>query len=208
MITHERQSLGAPLARSLDRIGAAGVSSEMLSTLLDDIAVRPVLTVHPTEVARRSRLDKLAAVAAVAALLEDPEGPRRHRQLREVLDLLWQTDEIRVGAPEPIDEARNGIYYLESLAHGPLPDLLDDFTEDLAGRGVALPLDARPVRLGTWIGGDRDGNPNVRPGTTRDVLRLQAVRGLRLLQQQVDATSRVMPSSPSARRTLLRNDSR
>ena len=154
---------------------------------LRHIAVRPVFTAHPTEVARRSTIDKLRRVAA---LLEEPEGRRRTRRLEEAVELLWHTDEIRVEPPEPIDEARNIVYYLEGLSAAAVPDVLDELRDQLADRGVELPPDARPLSFGSWVGGDRDGNPNVTPETTRDVLRLQATHGIRMLQRKVDALRR------------------
>lgn len=183
---------GSPLGRALDRVAARGLTADRMTELLGEVAVRPVLTAHPTEVARRSRLDKLHRVAV---LLDEDDSPRRGRRLREAVDLLWQTDEIRRRPPEPADEARNGVYYLEALAHGPLPDLLEELGDQLAEHAVELPLAARPVRLGTWIGGDRDGNPNVSAEATRDVLRLQAVRGIRVIEVQTDALRRQLSVS-------------
>ena len=151
------------------------------------VAVRPVFTAHPTEVARRSTIDKLRRVAA---LLEEPDSPRRTRRLQEAVELLWLTDEIRVEPPEPTDEARNVVYYLEGLSGGALPDVLEELRDGLATLGVELPVDVRPLRFGSWVGGDRDGNPHVTPATTREVLTLQAVHGLRLLRGLVDRVRR------------------
>ncbi|MBO9522857.1 MAG: phosphoenolpyruvate carboxylase [Nocardioidaceae bacterium] len=182
-----RRQEGTWLHQAVGRIAAAGVEPDELGKALEHVGVRPVLTAHPTEVARRSTLDKLRRVAA---LLGEEDGPRRTARLREAIDLLWQTDEIRVEPPEPVDEARNGVYYLEGLAAGAVPDVLEDLRDELALRGVALPVEARPLRFGSWIGGDRDGNPNVTPATTREVLGLQAIHGIRLLQQRVDGLRR------------------
>ena len=114
--------------------------------------------------------------------------------------MLWRTDEIRVEPPQPIDEARNGIYYLEGLAAGALPDVLEELRDQLAAIGVELPPEVRPLRFGTWIGGDRDGNPNVTPATTREVLELQAVHGIRLLTGQVEPAA----AGPLGQRAALR----
>jgi phosphoenolpyruvate carboxylase len=180
-------STGGWLAQTVSRIADAGVDAEALTAELGQVTVRPVFTAHPTEVARRSTLDKLRRVAA---LLEEVESPQRARRLAEAIELLWQTDEIRVEPPEPVDEARNGVYYLEGLAAGAVPDVLEELRDELANLDVELPVEARPLRFGTWIGGDRDGNPNVTPETTREVLVLQAVHGLRLLQAKVDGVRR------------------
>ena len=178
---------GGWVARALSRIRDADVEPEVLQTELARLRVQPVFTAHPTEVARRSTWDKLRQIAA---LLEAPEGPRRQRRLEEAVELLWSTDEIRIEPPEPVDEARNGIYYFEGLAASALPDVVEELREQLSGMGAALPLTARPLQFGSWMGGDRDGNPNVTPEVTREVLRLQAVHGLRLLRTLVDRLRR------------------
>ena len=183
---------GGWIAEALARIDDAGVPAETLSEAVRHVTVRPVFTAHPTEVARRSTLDKLRRVAA---LLDEPDSPKRTRRLAEAIELLWQTDEIRVEPPEPVDEARNGVYYLEGLAAAAVPDVLEELRDQLAARGVSLPASTRPLRFGSWIGGDRDGNPNVTPETTREVLTLQAVHGIRLLQRMVDGVRRSLSVS-------------
>ncbi len=121
----------------------------------------------------------------IASALDLPDGPARTRRLQELVELLWLTDELRLERPLPVDEARNGIYFLEGLAVAAVPDVIRDLRDGLRSVGVELPIDARPIRFGTWIGGDRDGNPNVTPATTRDVLRLQAEHGLATLRAMI-----------------------
>ncbi len=183
----ERREGGGWLDRTLERITSSGVGADDLQRQLAGICVRPVFTAHPTEVARRSTIDKLRAVAA---LLETPDSPRRTRRLEEVIQLLWHTDELRTQAPTPVDEARNGIYYLEGLSAAAVADVVDELRDQLARRDVTLPLDVRPLRFGTWMGGDRDGNPSVTADVTRDVLELQATHGLRLLGDLVNRLRR------------------
>ena len=121
-----------------------------------------------------------------ASLLDAPEGTRRSRRLREVIDLLWQTDEIRAQAPDPVDEARNGVYYLEGLSSGALLDVLEELGDRLSDYGVELPLEARPLLFGSWIGGDRDGNPQVTPSVTVAVLQLHAAHGISLIRRSIE----------------------
>ena len=186
-LLRERAEGGGWLERTLDRIVEAGTGSEELAAQLELLSVRPVFTAHPTEVARRSTIEKLRAVAAV---LQEPDSAGRTRRLEEVVQLLWLTDELRAEAPTPVDEARNGVYYLEGLSAGAVPDVVEELRNQLEARDLTLPIAARPLRFGTWMGGDRDGNPNVTAAVTRDVLELQAVHGLRLLGQLVDRLRR------------------
>ncbi|MEU7445078.1 phosphoenolpyruvate carboxylase [Streptomyces diastaticus] len=172
-----RAEEGGLLARTADRLKDA--DPEHLRETVQHLNVRPVFTAHPTEAARRSVLNKLRRVAE---LLETPviEADRRRHDTRlaENIDLVWQTDELRVVRPEPADEARNAVYYLDELHSGAVGDVLEDLTAELARVGVELPEDSRPLTFGTWIGGDRDGNPNVTPQVTWDVLLLQHEHGI------------------------------
>jgi phosphoenolpyruvate carboxylase len=182
---------GGWLGRTAARIAAAGVSSDDLARVVSRLEVRPVFTAHPTEAARRSTLTKLEAVAelldaeeADAALVPGPDlTPRTDRRLAEVIDLLWLTDELRLERPDPVDEARNATFYLEQVARSALPAVLDELDGVLDRFGVTLPVTATPVRFGTWTGGDRDGNPNVTPAATMQVLTLQHDVGIRVLDR-------------------------
>ncbi|WP_436740390.1 phosphoenolpyruvate carboxylase [Streptomyces sp. BBFR102] len=180
-----RAEEGGLLARTADRLKDA--DPEHLRATVQHLNVRPVFTAHPTEAARRSVLGKLRRIAE---LLETPviEADRRRHDTRlaENIDLVWQTDELRVARPEPADEARNAVYYLDELHAGAVGDVLEDLTAELARVGVELPEDSRPLTFGTWIGGDRDGNPNVTPQVTWDVLILQHEHGINDALEVVD----------------------
>ncbi|MFD3584275.1 phosphoenolpyruvate carboxylase [Streptomyces sp. NPDC058683] len=165
----------------------ADQAPELLAQAAGRLNVRPVFTAHPTEAARRSVLNKLRRIAA---LLDTPviESDRRRTDTRlaENIDLVWQTDELRVVRPEPADEARNAIYYLDELHADAVGDVLEDLTAELERVGVKLPDDTRPLTFGTWIGGDRDGNPNVTPQVTWDVLILQHEHGINDALEMID----------------------
>ncbi|MFA3841524.1 phosphoenolpyruvate carboxylase [Streptomyces sp. NPDC056910] len=180
-----RAAEGSLLARTADRLKDA--DADHLRETVRNLNVRPVFTAHPTEAARRSVLNKLRRVAA---LLETPviEADRRRydTRLAENIDLVWQTDELRVVRPEPTDEARNAIYYLDELHAGAVGDVLEDLTAELERVGVTLPAATRPLTFGTWIGGDRDGNPNVTPAVTWDVLILQHEHGINDALELID----------------------
>jgi phosphoenolpyruvate carboxylase len=191
-LAEQRADRGGPLAGSLTRVRERGVDADDVAQAVAQVSVRSVFTAHPTEVSRRTTLDKLRSVAA---LLDEPESPRRQARLEAAVDLLWQTDELRIDRPEVIDEARNGIYYLEGLTSAAVLDVLEELEEQLAPWKVDLPLTTSPLRFGTWMGGDRDGNPNVTPSTTRDVLRLQASHGITVIRRKVNDLRRTLSVS-------------
>jgi phosphoenolpyruvate carboxylase len=184
-----------PLEETGDRIGRAVtaglIDAELPAEVVDRLELRPVFTAHPTEASRRSVLDVLRGIAD---LLDAADDPRAHasrralvdRRLAELVDVLWQTDELRVERPQPADEARSAAYYLTSIATDVLPDLLEELDDTLRAIGVELPPTARPLRFGSWAGGDRDGNPNVTPAVTLQVLTLQHEFGIRVLVAAVD----------------------
>jgi phosphoenolpyruvate carboxylase len=176
---------GGWLEQAGQLIRARGLPSEQLSAAAERLAIRPVFTAHPTEAARRSTLAKLRAVAdlldaeAADPALAGAVSTKTNRRLAEVIDLLWQTDELRLERPEPTDEARNAVYYLNDLHKDAAPEVLTELAETFASLGVPLAQTARPLTFGTWIGGDRDGNPFVSADVTMKVLVLQHEYGIR-----------------------------
>lgn len=191
----KRDAEGSILARTADQLKDA--DPDHLRQTVENLGVRPVFTAHPTEAARRSVLNKLRRVAELLDAPATATGDKRRTDLRlaENIDLLWQTDELRVARPEPTDEARNAIYYLDELHANAVGDVLEDLAAELDRVGVALPATTRPLTFGTWIGGDRDGNPNVTPQVTWDVLILQHEHGITDALELVDLLRSALSNS-------------
>ncbi|MDX1659195.1 MAG: phosphoenolpyruvate carboxylase [Nitriliruptorales bacterium] len=188
------------LASTFRRLADAEVAGEELQAVLDRLELRPVFTAHPTESSRRSILRKIRWVAELLEEYNDPRSTSADHQrvevrLAEVIDLLWQTDELRLERPDPVDEARAVIYYFDELFSEVVPALFEEFARHLDEHGYELAPDQVPIRFGTWVGGDRDGNPNVTPAVTRDVLRVQADHALRDLLEAVERLATDLSSS-------------
>ena len=188
VLAQERINGGSWLTRAVDHILEAkksghSISDADLKKWLENFEVRPVFTAHPTEAARRSVLSKLSTISE---LLDDPDSPTRDRRLAEAVDLLWQTDELRLGRPEPLDEAINALYYLDDLFRLTIPEVLDDFSRELSRLGIKLAPTATPLTFGSWIGGDRDGNPNITPEITKQAIVLQMGHAIRVTLEALD----------------------
>jgi phosphoenolpyruvate carboxylase len=167
---------------------------------VSELQVRPVFTAHPTEAARRSILGKLSEISR---LLDTPKSISQDERLAETVDLLWQTDELRLDRPEPLDEAMNALYYLDDLAKQTVPEVLNDFARELKRLDIDLPVTSRPLTFGTWIGGDRDGNPNITPQVTEDAVVLQVGHAIRTtiaamdrLRQMLSVSTRIAGATP------------
>ena len=188
ILSEEREAEGSWISRAVDHIIEARESGRNftdseLRSWLSNFEVRPVFTAHPTEAARRSVLSKLGTIAD---LLDEKESASRERRLAEAVDLLWQTDELRLGRPEPLDEAINALYYLDDLLRFTMPEVLDDFARELKRLKVELAPTETPFTFGSWIGGDRDGNPNITPEITKQAIVLQMGHAIRVLIEAID----------------------
>ena len=200
ILDQDRELSGSWLSRAVDKIIDAKehpvtgheITNEDIAHWLSDFSVRPVFTAHPTEAARRSVLGKLGRVAN---LLDQESSDLQTRRLSETVDLLWQTDELRLGQPEPLDEATNALYYLDDLFTHTVPEVLDEFARELRRVGVAVSPTARPLSFGTWIGGDRDGNPNVTPDVTRETMVLQVGHAIRVTLAAMDEIRQILSVS-------------
>ncbi len=193
---HAAADRGEPLAETLAQTVATlvgwGLDADALAQALCDVEVRPVLTAHPTESTRRTVLTKLRRISILLRDLDVPEvlpddRRRLERDLAEELTSLWLTDDTRVRAPSVLDEVRNGLYWFDATLFDLVPHLYRHLAEAVATHHPDLQLPRhRFLRFGSWIGGDRDGNPNVTPQVTEATLREHQVTAIRLLRRSID----------------------
>ena len=208
----QRAAQGSAIQQMARRVNADPDAAADLQDLVGRIELRPVFTAHPTEVARRSVLTKLRKVGE---LLERRSRavPAEHaaidERLAEIVDVLWQTDELRRERPTPVEEAGAVAFYLDDLARNVVPGVVDRFVGEMRRLGVEVPPGATPVRFGTWVGGDRDGNPNVSPDVTEAVLVQQHDLGMQVILANLDAlitelssSSQITGISPALRESL------
>ena len=171
------ESIGA----AVGVLAARGTTAEQMAELLRGLRVELVLTAHPTEAKRRTVLSKLQRIAAALRQLADPGLVPRERDavtaaLRAEVVELWLTDRARTARPAVTDEVRTGLYFVDAVFWDALPRILDDLKAAVHAHYPAVAAPPGWLRLASWIGGDRDGNPAVTTAVTAETLRLH--RGL------------------------------
>jgi phosphoenolpyruvate carboxylase len=172
------------LARTLQRLHKAGIAPAEVVQTLASAHISPVLTAHPTEVQRKSILDAERAIARLLGERDEPQRLPRERadneaQIRARVTQLWQTRLLRFTKLTVADEIENSLSYYEATFLTQIPRLYRELEEGLGDSGHAAPPIAPFLRMGQWIGGDRDGNPNVTAQTLELALHSQADMVLR-----------------------------
>ena len=166
------------LDRVFDEIVDNGIEPEQLAAKAASLQVDLVLTAHPTEVNRRTFIQKYESMAELLEKLdrEHPLSPRTNdltERLEQLITEAWHTNEIRAERPSPVDEAKWGFAVIENSLWEAVPTFLRHFDRELERVcGQPLPHQAAPIRFCSWMGGDRDGNPNVTAEVTEQVLLL------------------------------------
>jgi phosphoenolpyruvate carboxylase len=211
------------LRGTLRRLREAGVSADEAFTLLKRICISPIFTAHPTEIARRSVMFKRRRISDLLEQLDRIPVPEQHledleRDLTAEITALWQTDDVRNARPTVRDEIRMALDYYESSLFDTLPVLYSEVASALAHEypeayKTAPDLADLPqlVSFGSWIGGDRDGNPFVTPQATRDALAMAHSlllthyrRRLQNLFEQLGSSTQQVPISPCVVKLLDR----
>src|SRR6266581_4066546 len=196
----EERVVPESLAESFSRIPEREVAER--------VSLQLVLTAHPTEAARRTVLASHLRIAALLAELDDVPYRREaiEDELAAEITALWQTDEVRSHRPRVVDEIRNGHWFFEQ-------SLIDAAEQLLADYRWHLPDAPAPLRFGTWIGGDADGNPNAGADTMRDalerartLLRLRYRDEVRALAAAIGVSSRLTPVDPELLESIERDE--
>jgi phosphoenolpyruvate carboxylase len=192
----ERPRSGS-LRQAVADLHAAGTSLQELQAVLERAELRLVMTAHPTEARRRTTIDKLARVFDVLHGLDERKHPDRddaRRRLLATIQELWGSDDIRAAELTVLDEVRGGLIHFASTLADTVPRIYRDLELAIAeyypsqdGQDGQIPIIVPPLLgFGSWIGGDRDGNPFVTPAMTVDALELMREQCLRLLESRLE----------------------
>ncbi len=194
---HQREPGAAPQQASFEdsfaRLLASGVPPQTLRDQVRALRIELVLTAHPTEVTRRTMRQKARSIAELLERLDHPDLTPAERAealdaLRGEITAAWKTDEARAGQLTPIDEVKGGLVVIEQTLWDAVPQSLRALDRALrAATAMPLGVDAGPIRFGSWIGGDRDGNPSVTPAVTTEACLLARWMAADLFHKEVDA---------------------
>ncbi|WP_338560655.1 phosphoenolpyruvate carboxylase [Acinetobacter sp. KS-LM10] len=186
----------APSANVLDplftKFKKQQISAEVLYKQICELSIELVLTAHPTEVSRRTLIQKYDGINNCLSKFDQQKLTPKQRavvleELKQLVCSAWQTDEIRQHRPTPIDEAKWGFTTIEQTLWNAIPKFireLDTLVQDNCEK--TLPLDIAPVRFASWMGGDRDGNPNVTHQVTQEVLWLSRWKAADLYLRDIE----------------------
>lgn len=207
----ERESIRSPkpldesVGDAIASLKQEGVNPRQMQALLDGLSIELVLTAHPTESRRRTVVSKLQRLAR---LLDHLSGfrlsPREQEKTRSGIHAevvgLWLTDRHRTARPAVTDEVRTGLHFVETVFWDALPMLYNDLDYALASHYPEVESPSNWLRLASWVGGDRDGNPNVTHEVTAETLRLH--RGLAVESHRRTLQDLARRLSISSRRLL------
>lgn len=194
-LSPKRDSCGFVLSKLMNEMN---IDPEKIREYLSNQTVELVLTAHPTEVNRRTLLDKHKRVQKLLCAADDNrsiggttsfEARLIDDDLHREITSIWQTDEVSRHKPTPQVEAMNGTLVIESVLWEALPSFLRKLDAAMVaslGGKMGLPLDAAPIKLASWMGGDRDGNPNVTPNVTREVCLTNRIKAAVLLRRNIE----------------------
>ena len=181
-----------PLVPLFEKFKQQEISADTLYQQICELKIELVLTAHPTEVSRRTLIQKYDGINNALSKFDQQKLTPRERQavladLKQLISSAWQTDEIRQHRPTPIDEAKWGFTTIEQTLWNAVPKFIRELNGMVQAQcGQNLPLDVAPVRFASWMGGDRDGNPNVTHTVTQEVLWLSRWKAADLYVRDIE----------------------
>lgn len=189
------------IAEAVSALREQGVLPRKIQTLLEQAKILMVFTAHPTESKRRTTLTKLHRVYTTAVKLSEEDLPETERDdiLKSILEeivALWQSDEVRQAKLTVLDEVKGYLYYFEEALWGVMPGLYRDLERSLKKEFPKTSWTLPPfLRFGSWVGGDRDGNPFVTPEVTIETVKLQRISALKAHIKAIEELSSRLSSS-------------
>ncbi len=195
----------------------AGIGQRKLAKILDEISIELVTTAHPTEAVRRTVLAKIRNIANLLEKREEAglthyERRKLLAEFKKEITLLWQTDEIRSFKPSITDEIRNSLYYFDEIFYDSAAEIHEELEDALDGGGKGNFSIPELITFGTWVGGDRDGNPLVDDAVTERAARFQKDLVLsryrqecRCLLDTLSISARIVPASRKLMLSIARD---
>lgn len=189
-LLEEGTSQAFSLEKAVTKVKEYNLNEEEIQDVLNDLSIELIMTAHPTEATKRTVLESQKRISENLRKIDNPLITEWEREaiedslFNEVM-ALWHTDELRHRKPEVLDEVKNGLYYFNQVLFDTLPDVFWELElqlrDQVAEKEWQVP---NFIRFGSWIGGDRDGNPNVTPEITWTTLEMQQ----RLILQKYEAS--------------------
>ena len=187
--------------QTLRECKASEMDDTQLESLINSLRYIPVFTAHPTEAKRRSKLEAMRRIFNTILELQSYKGQSIKREelideLQAEILILWRTDEVRLRKPTVLDEVENGLYYFRTSLFRAIPEVYRDLEKAIKRvyhtDNVKVPSF---IRFGSWIGGDRDGNPFVTPDITREAVYMHAETALHEYMRRAQKLSTLLTHS-------------
>ncbi|WP_152654524.1 phosphoenolpyruvate carboxylase [Oceanobacillus sp. CFH 90083] len=178
-LLEEGVSQSFSIERAVHKVKQKNLKNDIIQEMLDELSIELIITAHPTEATKRTVLEIQKRISAHLQKLDNPLTTQREKEdveesLFNEVTALWHTNELRQRKPKVLDEVKNGLYYFDQTLFETLPNIFQELEtqlqEQIPGEDWQVP---NFIRFGSWIGGDRDGNPNVTPEITWKTLEMQ-----------------------------------
>ena len=193
-----REELRGTFSHVLAEAACAGVEADEIQKLISNLRIRPVLTAHPTELKRVTVLEKYRKTYLLLRELENPRWTERERaslvdELRDQIELVWMTGELHLEKPSVEQEVQRGLHFFDETLFEMAPKMLVALEDALKRSYPDARFDVPPFfQFGSWIGGDRDGNPFVTTQVTRSALKQNALASLRHYRARIAELARYL----------------